>query len=427
MISIAALCLITNTSLAAFEYRNNSPAHLFPYTVAAIDESCPGALYVPAYLPYIKSPYIHYAGTKVYSMNDLYAHTLGLGGSFSRIGLSATWNYFGLHEYQENLATFGIGIRTCDYLYIGAGASYAHLRIRLPELCFKQGYFNFSGSLVVIPLKWIRMSFIYDNLASLINKRGKDFNLPAWSCGITLKPFDGFSLIWNASKTPTGIVHSFAATVNPLKYISFSAGYGKETTTFITSISVIYKNISASYALRYHPHLGLTHCAGLTLSVFDHYPSPIPYRNLSDNDLPATSAIDINKCSDEDITFIPGLEPLFAERIIKYRKNIGPLSHDSLEEIGMDRKAISHLMRYTMGYIAKTPKTDPTILFKTEKNKKKLFQKLMNLGIAPHSALTLSEIAARKDFTALKRTINEMENLSPQIKKKIYGLCEKAY
>jgi hypothetical protein len=427
MIKLAVILCLVKSAITAFDYHESPPAALFPFIQAASDSSLPDSISNPAYLPRIRYPYLHFSGSMPYTLDGLYSSTLRIGYGIKGFGIQAVWNRFGFDQYLENIIEVNVAYMPVKYVSISAGASYYCLIMDTVELSMTTHQADGRVSILIAPFDWIEAAFQQENVVSLFVKNRRDLLFPEWSAGAALKPLKGLALIYNLNKTPNGYVNCVSASANILKYFSLKVGYAREATTYSAALSFLYKYISVSYGLKYHPHLGFTHSVGVTLSMEDMNIDSISYGTIFSqiNDITNMKKTDINSCAMEQLISIPGLEQHFAERIMKYRKTIGPLSRKSLIQIGMSESEIDRLMAHTTGL---TPdEADPKIDYRAreryEKAQKEIFKKLIGLGLPAASALELAELAVKGQHQPLADRINSLTELDAQKKKKAIELC----
>jgi Helix-hairpin-helix motif len=134
---------------------------------------------------------------------------------------------------------------------------------------------------------------------------------------------------------------------------------------------------------------------------------------------------DINSCSMYQLTSVPGLGQQYAERIMKYRRDIGPLSRKSLIQIGLPEREIDRLMPYITGL---TPdEADPKINYlsreRYEKAQKEIFKRFIGLGLPAASALDLADMAMKGQQEACAVRITSQPGLDARKKKKALELC----
>lgn len=424
---IAVILIIAKVAICAFDYREAPPAALFPFSQAAGDSSLPDAISNPAYLPSVQYPYLLFSGSMPYTLSDFYASTLQAGYGAKGFGVRAVWSRSGIEQYTENIAEASIGYMPVRYVSAGAFIRYYNLAIDTAEVSRTIHLVDGGCSILISPFKWIDLAFHQENLGSLFIKKRRDLLPPDWSAGAALKPFRGLTLAYNCNSTANGYIHCVSAAANILKYFSIRVGYAREAGTFSAALSFIYKYIAASYGLKYHPHLGFTHSVGVTLST-----SEIPIGSLAYGDLfsrargeHAQVKTDINVCGMDRLESIPGLDRAMAERIMKYRKAIGPLSRKSLLQIGLSEQEIDRLLDHATGLVPE--EAGPAVNYRDrerrEKAQKELFKKLIVLGLSPSSALELSDMAVQGRYSALTAKIDSLPWTDKDKKKKARELC----
>ncbi len=427
MIKIAIILCLSRTVITAFDYRVTPPASLFPFRQSVNDDSFPDAVSNPAYLPRIRYPYLHCSGSRPYTLDRLYATTLRAGYAVRGFAFQAAWNRFGIDQYLENEAELNLAYMPVRYISVGAGVSYYNLSIRTAETSLTTHQADCRASILISPFRWIEVAFQQENIASLCIKKRRDLMFPEWSAGAALKPFRGFALLYNINKTANGYVNTVAAAANVLKYFSIRVGYAREATTFSGAVTFIYRYVSVSYGFKYHPHLGFTHSAGVTLSVSEMNIESLSYGNVFSrvHDRQRIEAININSCSLEQLAAIPGLQRHIAERIMKYRKTIGPLTRSGLLQVGMTEAEIDSFSRHVTGLASEETgrKTDARTRERNEKTQKEIFKKLVSLGIPASTALELADMAMNGQKKSWTGRINSLLDFPPDKKSQALGIC----
>lgn len=427
MIQLAMALYIVAAPCAAFDYRENSPGAPGPQVQAACDATLPEGVSNPAYLPLFRYPYIIFSGSKPYTLEELYSSIMRIGYGIGGFGLQAGWNRFGFDQYLENTVELTFGYMPVRYVSLGLGIFYHNIMMRSSEISFTSHLVDGSLSLLISPCRWIDFSFLYENIGSLFFRRQRDLLSPGWSAGAALKPARGCSIVWNINRTPYGYVNTLSASANVLKYLSLRAGYSPESSSFSAAVIFSYKYVSASYGLKYHPHLGFTHSVGITLS-----PQEIPVESLNYNAFidrlggsRDIKKIDIASCTPEELGKIPDLSQTHARRIMQYRETVGPVTRNSLAEIGMSDDEIYSLCGNItgLGAIPERPRAARHAAGGSEQAKKVLFGKLLRLGLNPSLALELAEMAATGRMDRIRRRITETSSIDKSTGSRVMELC----
>ena len=427
MIHIAIALYIAATPCAAFDYRENSPGSLVPLTQAACDATLPEGISNPAYLPALRYPYLAFSGSKPYNLDELYSSVLRIGYGVGGFGIQAGWNRFGFDQYLENTAELSAGYMPIRYVALGCGIFYHNISMRTAEVSFTSHLVDGSLSLLIAPCRWIDLSFLYENIASLFIRRQRDLLFPGWSAGVSLKPVRGCSIIWNINRTAYGYVNTLSATANILKYLSIRAGYSRESSSFSAAVIFVYKYVAASYGFKYHPHLGFTHSVGITLA-----PQEMPVDSLNYSAFMDTlrgsrdlKKIDIASCTAEQLGEVPGLSPTHARRILQYRDTVGPVTRNSLAEIGMSEEEIDSLCGHItgLGTIPKRPGAVRRGAPGREREQKILFGKLLGIGLNPSIALEMAELASAGRTDLIRKRIAETPSIGGSTGTRILELC----
>ncbi len=436
MMRIILTIFIAKILVTSFEYKESNPTLLFPYYYA-IDDYSTGNVTNPAYLPHLKYSYISAAYSRPYSMGEIDASSTRLGCGSGKAGYQVSWSRFGIDEYREDVLEGNIGYRPKRYLLTGLGITGYQLYVRTDSISFKRNLFDFRASFVLMPFKWINLGFHQENINSLFDERREDILYPSSSFGIMLKPTRGISMLWNINRMYYGYINGFSISINLLRCLNLRTGYSRDTSTYAASIMFLYRLVNVSYGLRHHPFLGSTHCFGVSLSSRALSLERVIYskRLAATRSSVAVKKIDINACSADDLKRIPFLSEDIAERIIKYRNVIGPVSKKSLFQVGMSSREVKRLQKYIDGF---APDSSNEQFVKRErphrsrskygrgvplKKRRKLFRKLIESGIRASVALKVCECAGKMNARSLTGIINKLPKISRKNKRLILKIC----
>jgi hypothetical protein len=374
-----------------------------------------------------------FSGSNPYSLENLFSGTLKAGAAVKGFGAQISWNRFGFEQYAENIVEAGISYMFINRISLGVSCSYYNLAINTDVISETHDLFNIKAGLLIIPFDWLNISGIIDNIISLFMPEQQMILFPEWSAGVGLRPVKGLFISWNINGTSYGLVNSFYISANILPFLSIRAGYAKETSSYSGSVLVAYKHVSVSYGLKYHPHLGFTHSAGITLTL-----SPISLESVSYStkfekepqaDLIKIKRININTCTADDIKKIPGISKTISERLIKYREIIGPVSKDSLVQVGLSQKEADSMLDYIYGLDEEKkddfkPGNNRALANKNrEAARKFIFEKLNKTGIGALPSMKLSEMAVNKETDKINSYIASIKNISEDQKIKVRMIC----
>ena len=351
MIKIAIAILVAKQLMLSFEYKESHPASLFPFYTASEEVSSPGNSTNPACLPMWQFWHISSAYGKPYSIEEINSGNMRLGTGFNDFGFQIGWSRFGIDEYMEDALEGNAGYKICKYLYWGLGVSYYNLHIDTQELSHNKNLTDFRASFLIMPFSWVSIGIQQENIVSIINKDREDMLYPNSSFGITVKPVQGISFTWNINKIYYDYINSYSITSFIHPNLCLKAGYCREISTYSAAFIFLYQNTRVSYGLRHHSYLGLTHIIGVTVTSVPLVFEQVNYnKKLFRRHLPKKRRkVNIKYCELEELTEIPVLSHAEAERIIKYRNIIGPVSRKSLFQIGLSEKEIDQLHDYISG------------------------------------------------------------------------------
>jgi hypothetical protein len=423
IVKIGSAALYLLAFMGAFEYRPSAPAGLFPYAQAVMDETAPGQYIPGTYSPFAPAASIASSVSRPYSIKELAAKQISIVIPIKPAGLSAAWDSFGTGGYMENKITGAAGISFGPFS-AGAGFSYYNLKIQGGEIDTSENMFDVSAGLLVRPFDWIEAGAAAENIRSFFH--ADDFYIgESWNAGIRLKPFRGLSMIYNLGKDYSGYINTVSVTAHILPFLSASCGYSRETMTWSGALSVLFKKISASYGIRRHPYLGTTHTIGFSLNNGDGHLPSIKY-SANNEEKEEIKKIDINTCSNDEITAIPGINEIHATRIIRYREQIGAITEKALMQLGLSGKEIVRLQRYIYGLADESENENtkkPAPVKPKKKAGKNLFMALVEeIGLSPSQAMELCDAASKEGRAGFGKKIQSMP-LNAETKKQAEAVC----
>ncbi|MCX7679825.1 MAG: helix-hairpin-helix domain-containing protein [Spirochaetes bacterium] len=410
---------------SAFTYRTMHPTLLFPYYRAALESDTARSLHNPAFLTQFCTFFIDMNYEKPYNLKEISAMSARAGFSLPFCGAMLTWNSFGIDEYKEETVEASFGYKIGKYATILFAPNISKLVIRTDLVDFNEYFVNYRGGISFFPFPLIEISYHQENIRSFFLKEGSDIHYPSWSVGIALRPTEGFSMSWNLNKTYFSYINTFAVSANLLKWLAVSGGYSRETSSIAGAATLFVDGIVVSYCIRYHSYLGTTHSFSATIRYGG---MPLEEISYSKPIKPSCNEpINVKTCTSEDLQRI-GIAPPVAERIVKYRETVGPVTKKSLIQMGLtpkEYKRISHcLFNLTNDETSKPKNTEKwneqkwkkvrisykqNFPFRNAETRRLLFQKLVHEGVKASSALRISELA--KDLTR-KKLIETIEHLS---------------
>ncbi len=440
MTKLIVSIFVSKCMIGAFEYRSGNPESLFQHNRAAVDSFSPGSLINPAYLPLVNYMYLTTSGDNPYSIDELYSGSIGFGAGAGSTGLQFVWKRFGIKEYNENIMNFNVGFMPVKYLSVGTGIAYYFLQIDTEYISYRKKLIDSRFSVLIMPTHWLRLSFLQENIGAIWDDSRRSILFPEYSYGISIHAVKGLSIIWNRTGTSFGSINSYSVTANLLDFLSIRGGYSRETSTYSAAFSFILRNMIVSYGFRFHTYLGYTHSIGLSLTEV-----PVRYESLDyltefpdRSGLIKNSRININRCTIDELRDIPLLSDTMAQRIIKYRELIGPVTKKSLMQIGLSSRDITMLTDYIYGLKDEEPGVKEFVprrrgyrsgrkkrLRHSYKKRKSLFIKLINNGINPGLSLKISEIAVKKSGKSFEEAIGSIPGISSRQKSRILKICAK--
>lgn len=439
MIKIAIALLIARSLTLSFNYKETNPASLFPYYTAASDTAPFTHLSNPAYLPLWNTGYLSFDYGKPYHMEEMNSGNIRAGYSNGGMGFQAAWNRFGITEYYEDIYEAGFGFRPWKYLSLGAGLSYYHLQIGTEEIKYNHGSFDINSALLLLPFEWISIGFIQENFLALMDrhKKEEDYLYPNQGFGIAVKPARGITLSWNVNKIYYGYINSFSVSANVLPVLSLKSGYSKETSSYSFSLSLICRKLTVAYGMSYHTYLGATHKLGVTIASMDYSLEQVEYKKRLRRLPVKKKRININTCTMEMLIESGLFSPGTAERIMRYRNTLGPLSRKSLIQLGFSEKEFKVNRNYITG-LTESPRASDYTLKEDSRSKtyewhkrkgysidtrKQLFKKLLENGLDASAALKVAELARENKKGRLIFLIKTSPDIPDEKKDLVIEIC----
>ena len=439
----AALFIISlAVNSTAFTFRESHPSALFPY-IRAVPESAVAGRYVnPAYLPGGPALFLDMAYSRPYGLEGLHAGSVHGGGATRRLGGMLAWRGFGIDEYREESAEASAAMAPAFWLRAGATVSAERLIIQTDQASLRETQWDIGASAVLSPFPWIEAGFRQEHIRSLADRAGRDLHFPEWSAGAALRPARGFAASWNITREYFGLVNTLAVSANLLDCLSVSGGYSRETSSLAGSVILIVGGMMISYGLRYHGYLGATHSFGAAFVLGMPAPDEISYhRRIIRRAPPGTDprAVDLATCTADELLEVPGMERPVAERLVKYRAVMGPLGRRALIQMGVTaaefRAMEPHIKNLAPDEDRREKFRDRKkkkqagghgntgLPFRSNENRRALFQALVREGVKAASALRVAEIARGIDRNALDKKIGGLPFLSDEEKKAARRAC----
>jgi hypothetical protein len=416
----------------AFEYQSPHSAGLFSYTTAAEDYSSGGIRGNPSLLPFSDGFAISGSASRPYSEEELIAGSSALQYSRYSAGFQTAWSHFGTDIYRENIYSAKFGYSPVSIISLGLSCSAYSVSIKTEEISEDINFFDYGAAATIRPFDFLDISFVQNNINSLLKNSHKETVYPERSAGILIKPDRGLSLAWNITDTSVKRINTFTAVVNPLPILSLSGGYSRETSSYGTSASLIISGFKITYTLLYHSYLGYTHSAAITFLTntkaesMSYSKSP----GFIKRDIPP---ININSAPYEDIVNLPGISETYAERIAAYREKIGPLSADALARIGMNNDEIRAIDEYIYGLErdrvslrneqARPEFTPYKKREKREDKTKRLFREMLAKGIPAGRGIEYSRLAASGEKSRFLKLLQDDTKLTELQKREIRRIC----
>ena len=424
-------------AVAVSAYDPAPPGQLFPFPSAVMPVNRDTVLCSPGLTGEINGGIFSASYARPYGIEGLDADYLRSGFGGNGLGVSAGVERFGIDAYREDRASVSAGYARQTFSFGAEG--FAKRYTLSTEIRNRYTMYDANVHGIVSPLPFFRLGVRQDCIESIFDRERRDILWPGTSLGIGGAPMRGVFIAWNYYRSDLGGINSYSVTVNLLPRLSLSAGYAREISSYSLSSSLVVKNIVISYGLSYHAYLGATHRAGFSIAtgsaLFD--PVNTPDRRI-DPDIDEGVTVDIENCTADELRAISGLEDTHAERIVKWREIMGPVTEKALAQIGCSRKEIDVVIAHSTGLSEEEEKdSDGGKDFSGKKNwkapakksfvkktsKKALFIRLVEAGIPAAKALRISDVAMAKSVRDAAAFIESSKDLTPEEKKKARVVC----
>jgi hypothetical protein len=420
-----------------FGYDSAPPGQLFPFPCAVLPMNSETVLCSPGLSGNITGGIFSASYARPYGIAGLESDYLRGGFGGKGFGLSAGVERFGIEVYREDRASVSTG---CAGETLAFGVEGFAKRYTLStEIHNRYTLYDANLHGIVRPLPFFCFGIRQDCLASIADSKRRDILWPGTSIGIGGAPMKGVFMSWNYYRSDIGGINSYSLTVNLVPRLSVSAGYAREISSYALSSSLALGKTIISYGLSYHSYLGATHRAGFSLVTGSAYFEPVnlPEQRI-DSDIDDGVIVDLEDCTLEELLSISRLEALHAERIIKWREIMGPVTEKTLGHIGCSQKEIDAVVAHSTGLAEEEEKSDGgEKKFHAKRNynnanrkpfvkretKKALFIRLVEAGIPAAKALRISDVAMAKSVKAAAEFINSSKDLNAEEKKKARSVC----
>ncbi len=438
MTSLLIISLLS-CRLAAFERAPLSPAVLFPYPVAAADEWTSPHPFNPALAAFPRGWQGTWYYAKPYMLDRMNSGGFSLSRTGDSCGATLDMHSFGIPEYREDTVSLAGSVSPVPWIGAGLRIKESFLSIKTDDYSYKTHFTDFDAGASISPFAWLRFAFCQENISSLLERSHVDLAYPAWSAGVALKPAQGTRLTWNLTRSRYAFITSYTVSANIMRMLSLRAGYSRETSSFSFACSLALGSLIVSYGAGFHAFLGTTHTVSMTISPGNPGYEEIRYLTPRGEVLSGSTGvrININACSLEELSSIPGLPADLAARIIRYRELIGPVSRKALVQVGLAGRTLDSLLNHVYGLAPDAPdgKTGADRPRRFSRNSfadrqaaeqaavKRLFDCLLESEVPAATALRLAEMARGIPREEFFRAVDRMEELSVETREQVKGQC----
>lgn len=417
---------------SAFRYGFSEGEGLFPFSTPACDLRFVDPSSVPAYAPLCEGLFLRTSYSRPYMIEGLNSCGVSGGYASSRIGGGFMWNRFGIDQYLEDRVALFSGLRITDQLFIGGRIHADRFAISVEDYSSQNTVYDADSMILLKPVPSLSIAYRQDNIHAAMNRKRRDILYPDSSFGVVFSPEPGISCGWNYLHNYDGGINSWHVRATILPSFSVSSGYARETSTYAVNAVLLVKNITVTYGFNYHAYLGMTHRIGIVLSS-----APIPfepivmYRKKSAEEI----TIDITSCSPDDLMRLSPITEEHAERIVKYRDKIAPVTERALYQLGLSKTEINEVMIHCTGIVIekesdqeekpqwKSFRKNNDTHYKKKAQIKSLFIRLVDGGLPPATAIKIADAVGDKTGKDAISCIDALPDIPAENRKKAKEIC----
>lgn len=360
----------------------------------------------PAYLPFTQSFFGEINYSNPYGISDLYNYSIQTAYTYKKYAISSRWERYGISEYLEDKFELLFAYRFPEYFSCGYTARLYKLQINSPDSKFKHNLIDNDISLIFYPTNFLIFGIFQKNYISLIKKEQEDLLPSSTIFGVSFSPAQGIHFSWNHNKSYYANINTYQFSVDLLPGFNITTAYSKETSTYGFSTKFIFSKLSFSYLFNYHTFLGTTHIFAINWHRKKISYQPIQY-NRPHKEIHALPKVNINNCSFSDLLDLPGINKVYALRIIKYKKIFGPITLKALIQIGLNIKEITTLKHHITGLKKEKPFKQRNFTkkrnFLSIAQRKQLFSKLISHKVSYQTAFFVAQKAKYLNISTLTK------------------------
>jgi hypothetical protein len=279
------------------------------------------------------------------------------------------------------------------------------------------------------PFSQMTLAYRQDNIVSIFRRNRRDLLYPESSFGAHIIPSRGMSFNWNYLHTSYGGINSWSVRVNLLPSFSVAAGYSRETAIYALGATILTGRSMISYSFNYHAYLGATHRIAVNFAMSQERFEPFVMKRSKTEE---HFTVNIQTCTARDLSRIPLLTEEHAERIIRYREIIGPVTEKTFTQLGISKAEIEEIHDHCEGI---TVEDDNPADEKPERKRKSYsgkytgtraktyFIRFVEAGISPGAAIKLADAVSGKSGGEIVRAIDSLSEISGEDKRKAKAVC----
>ena len=405
-----------------------APVNLFPFVQAVTFPQ----LYTgvnPSLFP--GTTYLFSGGEYHALLPGLRGESVIAGGPFcDYLGWRFSFSRFGIDEYREYSLSPGICTRFGRWASLGLSVEGYYISITDGKESAYERNCDLTIGFLLHPFSWLSLGAAGMNFLSAIRPERQNVLYPEYSAGCGISPFEGLTVEYNYTGTATGPLNTIGLDAALLDCLAVCIGYCPDSMESSVCMHLSYSRFLVSYRFRYHPALGTTHGLGLTMAMDVKRFTPLSY---ADRKPDPSDKRDISQITDEEILALPFLTGEEAEKLLRYRRENGHLSIDTLYAIGLERERVKRLLDSFYGF--EDERDRPGAIKKTEPEKRErmidrqrtAFRAFISLGIAPARAMELVDLARFTPPGEMDVRLRAMGGLSDEKIKAALVICAGLY
>ncbi len=273
---------------------------------------------------------------------------------YGAIGVSA--KRYGFELYNETMfgLTYANGFEK-KFLY-GITANYQHTFIKNYG---SAGAVGIDVGVLGLITESLTLGFAAHNLNAPRIGLGREELAQTYALGLSYKALTNMLLVFDLEKDVRFPISAKSGLeYRPVTAFSIRIGFSTEPSRFTGGIGVHYALLDIDYAIATHRDLGMTNQLSVSLRFGDGATPELASRALDETIAEAFAKesmmlkegerLNLNRATAKDLMRIPKMTKQLAERIVRYRTDVGAFSElDDLRQIkGIDDEKFNHFSKF---------------------------------------------------------------------------------